>query len=347
MNDLAKLLGLEEFTPQTRKKHFSSGGRVSRDCRADKYCPESILRQSFDDGGQVSPFSAAPSIETQKSSEQKAADTMDDISNFGNDTMNTIFNARIQYKMMKANEEKEKALQKKTGSKDDFQVGMKKPIDNAPKIKEAPAIMQTLPGNQTTGNQPKQPRTKIEPLTPEMNKTIEMANLRNNPPGEYQEISQKNYEKSLNPGNNSLNKKNSQGNVLSSSQLQKPNNLQSNLNQNINLQKTVPQQNGFSQPQTNSRSGGNSSVMSNLPGGYKGKMNYDDFQNKYLDHYQDTESPAYQQKLRDFQNHGQPQAGGFSIDHNPNREIPKKPSFNQQKNPYNQSLTPKFPSINN
>lgn len=58
-----------------------------------------------------------------------------------------------------------------------------------------------------------------------------------------------------------------------------------------------------------------SSVMSNRPGGYKDEMNYDDFQNKYLDHYQDTESPAYQQKLRDFQKYGEPQSGILSIDH--------------------------------
>lgn len=57
-----------------------------------------------------------------------------------------------------------------------------------------------------------------------------------------------------------------------------------------------------------------SSVMSNSPGGYKGEMSHD-AQQEYLDRYQDIGLPDYQKKLMDFQQYGQPQSGGLSIDH--------------------------------
>ncbi len=55
-------------------------------------------------------------------------------------------------------------------------------------------------------------------------------------------------------------------------------------------------------------------LMSDRPGGYKGEMSHD-AQQEYLDRFQDTESPAYMKKLQDFQNHGQPQASGLTIDY--------------------------------
>lgn len=212
MNDIEALLGLEEFAP--RKKRFANGGTVSRNCGVDQYCPSSILRQSFDDGGEVSnasPFSGAQTITTPKSSKQKAIDTMDNVAEAGGDTLNNLLNATMQYKIMKMHADKKKALQKKPGSKDDFQIGMKKPMppeDPKRRTQEDPARYT---------NQPPYTKKPIEPLSNEINskinrlneknKNIEMTNLRNNPQQKsqtYREISDDEHYRSLNPYDDGL-----------------------------------------------------------------------------------------------------------------------------------------------